>query len=669
VQLPEQIPLIYDVNRMLQVFRRHSYSWGTRVLLLLLGGVFALFFGSWGAASYFTRLRPAAEIGCYSYFHLFTMPGCQTITPEQINSATVDLRREIQNMYGEQSAQVVQSLNLRQMALEQLIEQTLIKREATHLNLRISDGELADAIASQTAFQIDGRFNVQKYNELLRQNDLEPAVFESKTRERMLSETMHQMITQAVQVSQDEARSEFNRFGEKLSLAYIEFAYSDFTGQVSPTEPQLIKYYKDNREQFHEPERAKIDLIRYDPEVLASNLTPSAADIETNYERNLNTQFTHPEQAQARHILIAVSLEASPAEKAAAKAKAEQLLQKVKSGGDFGKLAQQYSDDPGTRDRGGELGYFARGEMVKPFEDAVFKLTPGQVTLVQSQYGYHVLQLEGLKKASQDTLEQAKPRIVAEIKKKMGSDLARQAVQQDLAAALEGRDLKQLAQKRSLVAVETPYVSAEDSVKGAESEPKLLGEAFKLEKGDIRALTDTSVPFLVKLVDRTAATIPSFTKIEDKVRAAYIRQKAELLAARAAAAALNKIKDPADFNSAAAANHLQVHDTGEFPRAERQVPGIGPFAEATEAAALAQKVPVVLDRVLENEGNSYIVQVIGRVLPTEQEWKTKGPTFTQQLLQQRRSVAWGNFINDLKMATPISVNSDFLGQATERSSM
>ena len=115
---------------MLQVFRRHSYSWGTRVLLLLLGGVFALFFGSWGAASYFTRVRPAAQVGCYSYLHLFSMPGCQTITPEQIDSATIDLRREIQNMYGEESAQMLQGINLRQTALQQLIDQTLINRQA-----------------------------------------------------------------------------------------------------------------------------------------------------------------------------------------------------------------------------------------------------------------------------------------------------------------------------------------------------------------------------------------------------------------------------------------------------------------------------------------------------------------------------------------------------------
>jgi peptidyl-prolyl cis-trans isomerase D len=649
---------------MLQVFRRHSYSWGTRVLLLLLGGVFALFFGSWGAASYFTRVRPAAQIGCYTYFQIFTMPGCQSITPEQIDSTTVDLRREFQNAYGEQSPQMLQSINLRQMALEQLIDQSLINREAERLRLQISDDELARAIGSQSAFQVDGRFNLQKYDEVLRQNDLEPSTFESKTRERILSDTMRQMIAQAVQASQNEVRNEFNRFGEKLSLAYIEFAYADFNGQVNPARQQLIKYYEDNRDQFREPEQIRMEFVRYDPLVLGANQTPSAEDIEANYERNLNTQFTHPEQVRARHILIATPPDASPAEHAAARAKADEVLQKVKSGGDFAKLAEQYSDDPGTKDRGGELGYFAKGEMVKSFEDAAFKLTSGQLTVVQSQYGYHVLQLEEIKKASQDTLEQAKPKIIAAIKQKMGSDLARQDVEQDLAAALEGRDLTQLAQKRGLVAVETRYVSAEQTVKGAESEPKLLAEVFKFDKGDVRAITDSSVPFLVRLVDRKPSQIPPFSNIEDKVRAAFVRQKAELLAAAAAQAVMKQIKGAADFNSAAAVNHLQVHSTGEFSRASREIPGIGPFPEATEAAASVSNLPTTIDRVLENGGNSFIFEVISRGLPTEQEWKVEGPAFTQQFLQQRRAAAWMNFINDLKLATPISISTDFIGQSS-----
>ena len=653
---------------MLQVFRRHSYSWGTRILLLLLGGVFALFFGGWGAASYFTRIRPAALVGCYTYFHLFTARGCQTITSDQIDSATVDLRRQIQNMYGEQSAQMLRGLDLPQMALQQLVDQSLVNREASRLGLRISDDELAHAIGSQAAFQVDGRFNLQKYNEILRQNDLEPATFETRTRERMLTDTMRQMITQAVQVSRDEVRQEFNRFGLRLSLVYIEFAYSDFAAQLNPTEQQLSKFYDDNRNLFREPEQIKIELIRYDPSVLGANQNPSNEDIEANYQRNLKTQFTHPEQVRARHILIAVAADAAPAEAAAAKAKADDLLREVKAGGDFAKLAQQYSDDPGTKERGGDLGYFAKGEMVKPFEEAAFKLAPGQVTSVQSEYGYHVLQLEEIKKARQDSLEQAKPKVIAAIREKVGSDLARQDVEQDLTAALEGRELKQLAQKRGLVALETPYLAPDQSAKGAESEPKLIAEAFRFDKGDIRAITDTSVPFLVKLVDRKPSGIPPLSQIKDKVRTAFVRQKAEMLAFGAAQEAFRQIKGAADLNSAAVMNHLQVHSTGEFPRATREVPGIGPFAEATDAAAAVPKVPAILDHVLQNNGNSFVIEVVGRRLPTEEEWKAGGSSFTEQFLQQRRSTAWMNFINNLKTATPIAINTSLVGQGSGPSS-
>ncbi|MBV8054156.1 MAG: hypothetical protein JO071_02830, partial [Deltaproteobacteria bacterium] len=127
-------------------------------------------------------------------------------------------------------------------------------------------------------------------------------------------------------------------------------------------------------------------------------------------------------------------------------------------------------------------------------------------------------------------------------------------------------------------------------------------------------------------------------------------------------AALKHIKSAVDFNSAAALNHLQVHSTGEFPRANRQVPGIGSFAEATEAAAIVSKIPTTIDRVLENDGNSFIFQVVGRTLPTEQEWKAEGSAFSQQFLQQRRNTAWMNFINDLKLATPISINTDLVSQ-------
>jgi peptidyl-prolyl cis-trans isomerase D len=292
-------------------------------------------------------------------------------------------------------------------------------------------------------------------------------------------------------------------------------------------------------------------------------------------------------------------------------------------------------------------------------------MKPGQITLVETQYGYHIVQVEEVKPHHTDSLEEAKPKIVAAIKEKQGADMARQDVEQDLAAALEGRDLKQLAHKRGLTATETPYVSRVEADKVADSDAKFLDEAFKLAKGDVRAITDTSVPFLAKLQDRVPSQIPPFEQIKDKVRATYVRQHAELLAADAAQALLKQIKAGADFNAIAANNHLQVQTTGFFPRASRQIPGIGPFAEATEAAAAVAKLPSTLDRVLENQGTSFIFRVISRQLPDEQQWKAEGPAFTEQLLQQRRASGWVNFVNDLKRRTSIVVNTQMVGETPE----
>jgi hypothetical protein len=181
----------------------------------------------------------------------------------------------------------------------------------------------------------------------------------------------------------------------------------------------------------------------------------------------------------------------------------------------------------------------------------------------------------------------------------------------------------------------------------------------------VRAITDTSVPFLAKLVAREPSHIPSFDQIKEKVRTAYIRQHAELLAADAAQAALKQIKAGADFNIVASNNHLQVQTTGLFPRASRQIPGIGQFAEATEAAAAVAKLPSTLDRVLANQGNSFIFRVVSRQQPNEQEWKATGQSFTEQLLQQKRAAAWMNFVNGLKVRTPIVVNTQMVGETSE----
>jgi peptidyl-prolyl cis-trans isomerase D len=651
---------------MLQVFRRNPYSLTKRIVLVLLGVVLTFFFG---ASAYFARVKPVAMINCRTLlFGLITLPGCQRILPDEIDREAGEIRRILQNRYGENAPPMLQGVNLRQMALEELIEQALIKQEAARLGLKVSDRDLAQMIESQAQFQVGGRFDVQRYNQVVHTYlEVEPAAFEEQTRDRMLVDTLRLMVSNAVQLSPDEARREFNRFGEKLSLAYIAFPYSNFTADVNPSEQQLAKFYRDHKDEFRKPELIKIVFVRYDPTALAGSEAPSHSDIQDYYERNLTKEFTHPEEARAHHILIQIPPDAITQQKAAAEAEADDILRKLGSGGDFGSLAKQYSDDPGTKDNGGDLGYFKRGQMLKALDDAVFKLKPRQAAVVQTSLGYHVIRVDDIKQAHTDTVEEVQPKIIAALKQKAGTDIAHQDMDQDLTAALQGRELKDVAKKRGLVAVETPYFAANASIKGAEDDPKLAPAAFKLESGETHAISNGPVPYLVKLVDRKPARLPPFTAVRNDVRQMFVRVTAEAKANGAAQTTLKQIKSASDFDTVASASHLQVRFTGEFPRASRSLPEIGEFAEATEAAASVPTLPGVIDRILENAGNSFIFKVMSRTPPSDQEWKTEGPTFTAQLLEQRRRNAWANFVTGLKSQAPIRINADMLGGPSENS--
>jgi peptidyl-prolyl cis-trans isomerase D len=654
-------PLNYD-EAMLEGFRRHAYSWGTRALLIALFGVFIVYFG----ATSFQQFKPVASVDCYTYLHLFTLPGCRNILPDEIDREAGDIKRTVQNSRSADAAHLLAGVNLRQMAVESLVEQTLIENEAHRLGLTISDDELGKAIASQTVFQADGRFSTERYEQVLRDNDLEPAAFESMTRGKMLANVLRFTVNGAIAVSAEEVRAEFNRFGQKISLQYIEFPYANFATD-KPSDQEITKFYHSNEEAFREPDRAKISFIRYDPAALAPKEIPPDADLQNFYNENLKALFSHPAQIHVRHILINLAPDASAAEKAAARAEAEDLMQKIKSGASFADLAKASSDDPGSKANGGDLGEVSRGELVPEFEDVAFKLKPGELGLAQTKFGFHVIQVEDVKGAKIDTFEEARAQIVTLVQRKQGETLAKQDLNQDVAAAGLGHDLKDLAKKRGLIAIETSYVADGETIKGAEDTPSLAKEALAMQPGDVHPITTGPTPFLVKLIDRKSTRIPPLSEIKDRVAQTMTRMRAEAAAAKAANAMLQRVKAPGAFDAVVAASHLAVKTTGEFVRATGEIPGLGSFREPVEAAATVTSLPGMIGRVMENGGNSYIFRVVGRSVPDDADWRAMGPEFTARFIQQQRQLAWSNFVNGLKQHALIVVHSDLIGAPSANS--
>jgi peptidyl-prolyl cis-trans isomerase D len=640
---------------MLNSMRKHAYSWGIRIVL----GLITIVFVFWGiGAGLFNQVKPVAWVD-----------GNKILADDVQHQAEL-MRRSFQNMYGPQAAELLKHINVQDQALEQIINERVGLREARLLGLTVSNEDLRQSIAAERAFQVGGQFDMQTYEAVLAQNDMTPAQFEELTRTELTMKLLRDMVSQAVVLSDAQARQAYDQRNERVAVAYIQVPSTDFVTEIHPTQQQIDAFYKDNGEMFREPERIKVDYIMYDPIKLGDKVNPTDKEIADFYNSNLKTLFTYPERVRARHILIAVGPDAAEKTRAAARAKAGQILDQLKKGADFTKLAEEDSDDPGTRDRGGDLGFFERGQMIKPFEDAAFSLKPGQLSgIVATRFGYHIIKVEDVKPAHTDTLVQARPRIVTLIKERTGAKAAVDAQRADLAAALNGAKLKDLAAEHGLQVVSTPMFAAGDPIPGLDRNPEFTSTAFKLGKGEVAPVNGKdSGLFLVQLIARDPAHIPPLKLITDRVRDELVRRGAETKAGDRAASLMKQIKSAADFNKVAEINHLTVHQTDPFDRSSNTVPTIGDFPEVTQAVGSITPVPGVIPRVMVQSGNYYIVELTSRQPPSNEEWKKAQASFKSELLESMRSQAWENFLAGLKRNAQISIDTNALG-GTNVSSM
>ncbi|MGH7813616.1 MAG: SurA N-terminal domain-containing protein [Candidatus Binataceae bacterium] len=636
----------YDPLDMLDKMRGQSRSWVTWILVGL--PTVGLAFWGFGMGA-FNEVKPIANVD-----------GTRILS-DQVDQAANQLRSRYQQEFGAGASAMLKHVNVRQEALEGIIEQQLIAQEVRRLGIEVTDAALQQRIAGEAAFRRDGQFDFTRYREVLEQNDLLPAQFEANLRAEMAEDTLREMIDQGVQVSSDEARHTYNLTHEKIGLRYAEAPYADFTAQIAPTEKQVADYYKNNGEQFREPARVKIAYIHYDPKVMAARYAPTDAEIKDYYNRNRDTRFTHPEEAHASHILIAVPAGATAAQKAKAKATAEMVLVLAKTGADFGKLAEKYSADPGSKSHGGDLGTFPRGEMVKPFDNKVFSMKPGEIAMAETQFGFHVIKLDNLVPAHTETLDEARPEIAEALSKDTGARLVHTALEEDVAAALGGTSLKSIAAKRGLTVAETGYFAQDEPATGGKDDRAIAAEAFKLSPGQPRAIPAHGAPYLIELLGRKPSRIPPLQEIEPQVRAALVRSMAEVRARAAAQKALAAIKGPDDFDRAAAENHLEVKTVDPFLGSSHDLPGIGQFPEVSDSAALAPGAPSVLRRAMDHDGNSYLFELTTRSEPPDSEWEKVETSFTRHYLFQRRQEAWSQFVDRLKDQAQIKIDADQLG--------
>ena len=366
-------------------------------------------FAFWGVDSYFRSSGGAGELASV---------GGSKVSRQEFSQALRDQQERLRGQMGRDfNPAMLETPEARQAMLDSLVTQRLLMLHAAKERLTASDAQLVEVIGSIPALQEDGKFSRQRYEQALRAQGLSQAAFEGKLRQDLTLQQLVQAVSDTAVVSQAAAAQVIAMQLEERQVSEAVIRPDQFASLVKVTADAVKDYYEKNRRQFEIPQRIRAEYVVLSREALADQVTVGPDEIKAAYEKNARN-FSMPEERRASHILIQSSADAPEAEQKAARAKIDALLLQVKRNpADFARLAKEHSQDPGSGPKGGDLGFFPRGAMVKPFEEAVFSLKENQISdIVRSEFGYHIIRLTGIKPAKVRSLEEARDSIVAELK-------------------------------------------------------------------------------------------------------------------------------------------------------------------------------------------------------------------------------------------------------------
>jgi len=369
--------------------------------------------------------------------------------------------------------------------LERMVRDRLLQVAANQLHLGASDARLAAELQQNPTIaalrRADGTLDIERYRQLLATQGMSPESFEAQVRGDLASRQVMSGVGVTSFSSAALADVTLNAFYEQRQVQVARFAPADFVSQINPTDAELEAYYKANSDKFQSAERADIEYVVLNLAAVQKDIVVPEAELKTYYEQN-SARLAGLEERRASHILINADKGASAAERDAARAKAQALLAEVqKSPNQFAELARKNSQDSGSAAKGGDLDFFGRGAMVKPFEEAAFALKKGETSgIVETEFGFHIIRLTDIKQPEQKSFESQRAKLEQEVRTQLAQRKFAEAAEQFTNIVYEQSDSLKPAAERLKLEVQTASNLAREVVAGntAVNNPKLLAAVF-----------------------------------------------------------------------------------------------------------------------------------------------------------------------------------------------
>ncbi|MEJ8825224.1 SurA N-terminal domain-containing protein [Variovorax humicola] len=500
--------------------------------------------------------------------------------------------------------------------LERMVRDRVLQVAAEKTNMTVSEDKLARLFAADQGLAMfrgaDGKFDRALFQRATQQT---PEQYEASVRASLATQQVLQGIAGSAFATKAQADATLNAFYDRREVQVAQLNPADFASKVTVSDADLEAWYKDHKAQFQAPEQANVEFVVLDVDSVKKNIAISEADLKTYYEQN-KARFTTKEERRASHILITAPASAPAADRAKAKAKAEQLLAEVKkTPASFADIARKNSQDPGSAEKGGDLDFVKRdGTMVKPFEDAMFTLKKGEISdLVETEFGYHIIEVTDIKPEATPSFEQVRARIEDEARAQQATQEFAKAAESFTDMVFQQPDSLQPVADKFKLKIQTANDVARTPPAGASgplANRKFLDALFAADSRERKHNTEAvevaaSQLASGRMTKYMAARTLEFAEVKDKVRSLLIAERASALAKADGEAKLKAWQADSAGAKLPAAVTVSRLDTRSLP------------APVVEGALRADTVKLPAWAGIDLGAQGYAVVRVNKVVPRE----------------------------------------------------
>ena len=630
---------------MLDKFRSYAQTKAAQVILSLVLIPFALF----GIDSYLNQAGNNLSIA--------KVDGYKIALPEY-NRAIENVRNRMMSEGKKVDPAMFDSFEFKESVVDGLITKQLINNDIKKSQFKITDQQLSQYIIGMPDFQKDGKFSQELYDKVLQNNQLNPKKFEESIRNDLLIQQVRDGLQKLTFIPPNNLTETLKATSQQREVTVAEFKTKEYMAKANISEKDMQAFYDQNKSKFLAPEQVKAEFVVFSLTSILPSITVSEDEVKAFYKTNAD-KYQNQQQREASHILIAASKNAAPAEKAKAKAKAEDVLGQIKKNPkQFEELATKYSQDPESAKKGGDLGAFGRGMMVKPFDDAVFSMKVNEISgIVESDFGYHIIKLTKVI-GEGGGFDAIKPQIKAELIYQKAQDKYA-ALAEDFSNKVyeQSSSLDVVSKKFNLPIQKTDWISRNESDKFFKNEA-LMNALYSKESIKDRRNTEAievtpNNLISARVVDYKAQSTKPFAEVKKSIEDYLKFEAAKKLVATEGEAALKSVAD--------ASRKIDWQATVLVDR--KNTKGLSQAVTNHAYKMPTDKLPSYSGFVDGNNG--YVIVKVSKVAfpndDNEENKKEFASSYTEALSSEYLSA----YLKGLKAKSSVSVNQKFF-EATQK---